>query len=175
MIDYQLDRDKNWNKETSVFELSKSNQIDFLFWLKKAKQASFISTQAKILLFEKPTYSLTHFWKGHQKNISMKTFRKIIRCQWGTETYKGFTESEDNFRGFSAPLWVNTSPGAFLIMFLWGMSVFFILLLVYIFYISGIETSCTTNFKTIIIFELIVVAINTIFDYLSYTTKYDSD
>lgn len=72
----------------------------------------------------------------------MKKIRELLRWRWGKQTYKGFKQSDDDFRGFAAPLWVNSSPLTFLVMSLWGMTVFLSLVFVYAFYIDGLLTKC---------------------------------
>lgn len=75
-------------------------------------------------------------------------------------TYLGFGQPSVEFRGFSAPLWVNTSPLTFLVMSLWGLTIFLVLILTFIFYIDGLTSVCDVSFKPLIIFQLIIVAVN---------------
>ncbi|KAL4482885.1 hypothetical protein ABPG74_018911 [Tetrahymena malaccensis] len=106
----------------------------------------------------------------------MKQIRKILKWDWGKKTYKGFGQSNDEFRGQSAPLWVNSSPIAFLVMAVWGFLLFVVVLIVFITKIDNYtEYSNCSHFKQLIIFEIVIVGLNAVFDFSSYMKRYDTD
>ena len=65
--------------------------------------------------------------------------KKILKWDWGKQTYTGIGKAEKEFFGQSAPLWVNSSPYAFLTMFIISLVVFLALGFTYIFYIVDLE------------------------------------
>lgn len=89
----------------------------------------------------------------------VKIIKPILQCDWGLKYQVKDTET-GKFNGESAPLWKNSSPGCFLFQSIFSFLLVISVLSAYVIEISGLDDTCTIEYKPRILIILAMVFIS---------------